>query len=211
MIQSLPSGSRQYVSKSSDDRQGVVGEPPPKEGGRLTERPAKNLEPRAAELGLERQAAHNPLRRSPEERGHERSVRGAPGPRGSWSRSWRPLMSVAVRPECRVARGVRRMPDGVARKLEYLGRDSTRASQLLRDFLRHAALQLRRGHEAAISRWVAPLSVTSCLSVSLMDMDEPFASLSGVNPIEALTDASPGSACERAKGHPDRASAFRRG
>jgi hypothetical protein len=37
----------------------------------LIERPAKNLEPRAAELGLERQAPRNPLRRSPEEREHD--------------------------------------------------------------------------------------------------------------------------------------------
>jgi hypothetical protein len=49
---------------------GVVSEPPPEEGRRLIERPAKNLEPRAAELGLERQAPRNPLRRSPEEGGH---------------------------------------------------------------------------------------------------------------------------------------------
>ena len=54
-------------------RVGVVGEPPPKEGGRLIERPAKNLEPRAAELGLERQAPRNPLRRPPEEREHDDS------------------------------------------------------------------------------------------------------------------------------------------
>jgi hypothetical protein len=52
-------------------RVGVVGEPPPKEGRRLIERPAKNLEPRAAKLGLERQAPRNPLRRSPEEREHD--------------------------------------------------------------------------------------------------------------------------------------------
>ena len=47
---------------------GVVGEPPPEEGLRLIERPAKNLEPRAAELGLESKVPRNPLRRSPEER-----------------------------------------------------------------------------------------------------------------------------------------------
>jgi hypothetical protein len=42
------------VSAFSEDlaRVGVVGEPPPKEGGWLIERPAKNLEPRAAELDL---------------------------------------------------------------------------------------------------------------------------------------------------------------
>src|SRR5271156_3643898 len=33
---------------------GVVGEPPPEEGRRLIERPAEDLEPRAAKLGLER-------------------------------------------------------------------------------------------------------------------------------------------------------------
>ena len=52
-------------------RIGVVGEPPPKERRRLIERPAKNLEPRAAELGLESQAPRNPFRRSPEEREHD--------------------------------------------------------------------------------------------------------------------------------------------
>src|SRR6185437_15151800 len=45
----------------------VVGEPPPEEGRRLIERPAENLEPGAAKLGLEREAPSHPLRRSPDE------------------------------------------------------------------------------------------------------------------------------------------------
>ena len=52
-------------------RIGVVGEPPPEEGRRLIERPAEDLEPRAAELGLERKAPGNPLRRSPDEGEHD--------------------------------------------------------------------------------------------------------------------------------------------
>ena len=50
---------------------GVVGEPPPKEGWRLVKRPTEDLEPRAAELGLESKAPRNPLRRSPEEGEHD--------------------------------------------------------------------------------------------------------------------------------------------
>ena len=35
------------------------------------------------------------------------------------------------------------------------------------------------------SRWAAALNMTSCVSVSLMDMDGPFASLNGAQPIQA--------------------------
>ena len=52
-------------------RIGVVGEPPPEEGRRLIERPAEELEPRAAELGLESKAPRDPLRRSPDEGEHD--------------------------------------------------------------------------------------------------------------------------------------------
>jgi hypothetical protein len=45
----------------------VVGEPPPKEGWRVIDRPAEDVEPGVSQLGLECQAPGDPLRRRPEE------------------------------------------------------------------------------------------------------------------------------------------------
>ena len=49
----------------------VVGEPPPEEGRRLIDWPTEYLEPRKAELGLERQTPSDPLRCSPDEGEHD--------------------------------------------------------------------------------------------------------------------------------------------
>ena len=106
-------------------RVSIVGEPPPEEGRRLIDWPAEEFEPWKAELGLEGQTPSDPLRRSPDEGGPRRNRRGAPGPKGSWSRSWRAQMSVLVRPECKVARVVRGPPDSVARKSDCLRHDFT--------------------------------------------------------------------------------------
>ena len=46
---------------------GVVGEPPPEEGGWLIDRPAEQFEPWRAELRLKGQTPSDPFRRSPEE------------------------------------------------------------------------------------------------------------------------------------------------
>ena len=46
---------------------GVVGEPPPEEGGRLVDRPAEQHEPGMAELRLEGELPSGPLRRRPHE------------------------------------------------------------------------------------------------------------------------------------------------
>src|SRR5579862_2762789 len=46
---------------------GVVGEPPPEEGGRLVDRPAEQHEPGMAELRLKGELRSGPLRRSPHE------------------------------------------------------------------------------------------------------------------------------------------------
>ena len=74
----------------------------------------------AAELGLKRQPPSRPLRRSPDEGGHDGADKRAPGPRGSWSRSWRSQMSVLVRPDCKITRVVGRPPDSEAHKSDYL-------------------------------------------------------------------------------------------
>ena len=67
-----PAGGGDIGALDEDiSRISIVGEPPPEKGCRLIERPTKNLEPRAAELGLKRQAPGDPLRRSPEERDHD--------------------------------------------------------------------------------------------------------------------------------------------
>ncbi len=44
---------------------GVVGEPPPEEGGRLIDRPAEQSEPGMAELRLEGELPGCPFRRAP--------------------------------------------------------------------------------------------------------------------------------------------------
>ena len=46
-------------------RIGIEREPPPKEGRRIVDRPAGQIEPRVAELRLEAEAEGNPLRRGP--------------------------------------------------------------------------------------------------------------------------------------------------
>ena len=56
-------------------RIGVVREPPPEEGWRLVKRPTEDLEPRAAELGLERQAPRDPLGCSPNEGEHDEAYK----------------------------------------------------------------------------------------------------------------------------------------
>ncbi len=49
----------------------IVGEPPPKEGRRLIERPTEDLEPRTAELRLEGQTPSDPFRRCPDKGEHD--------------------------------------------------------------------------------------------------------------------------------------------
>ena len=60
------------VGAFDEDRSriGVVGEPPPKEGWRVVDRPAEDVEPGVSQLGLECQAPGDPLRRRPEEGEH---------------------------------------------------------------------------------------------------------------------------------------------
>ena len=70
-------------------RVGVIGEPPPEEGRRLVDGPPEELEPGMAELRLEAQPPCRPLRRCPDRKRARRRRRGALGPRGFWSRTWR--------------------------------------------------------------------------------------------------------------------------
>ena len=65
--------------------------------------------------------------------------------------------------------------------------------QLTRDFLRGGALERRRGDEKEVLAQGCGAHRTSCVSVSLMDMDAPFASRLGPGQSRPLTDASPGS------------------
>ena len=70
--------------------------------------------------GIETPGAKPPTPSLPRRRRPRRSRQGAPGPRGSWSRSWRSQMSVLVRPDCKITRVVGRPPDSEAHKSDYL-------------------------------------------------------------------------------------------
>ena len=85
-----PTGRRDVGAFDEDrSRVCVVGEPPPKNGRWVVDRPAEDVEPRVSQSGLECQTPGDPLRLPPRERRAQRRRRRGPGPRGSWSRSWR--------------------------------------------------------------------------------------------------------------------------
>jgi hypothetical protein len=83
-----------------------------------------------AELGLECQAPCDPFRRTPNEGEHHEADEDT-WPQRILVALIATRMSVPFVPECKVARAIRRPSASVARKSDYLQRDSTRASRFV--------------------------------------------------------------------------------